>query len=509
MNQSSEEPTARPRATTARLLPAGAVLAGALLSLFGWSWDIQWHNDVGPDTFFTLPHLFLYTGSALCGLTALTVVLRTTAAQRSGRPVDAGVGGGSVRVFGGAFLAPVAYLVTGSAAAVFLLYGLWDQWWHGLYGFDAVLNSPPHVGLLLGNVTTIVGATMVFAAARHERWGRIGVVASLGMMVTFIPVVSDVFQQVPGVIDWITVCVAGLTALLLVMAMALFQRTGAALLVSVAVAALQVVLWLFTPWATHAYADSVGLPMRDFVAPVPIVPSWIPVSVVVAALILEGARALGRSRRWSARVVMPLWGGRGVRGSRRARSAAGCAAQQRPAPRALGHRPLPRARRSGVRRVRSPWRYGGLAPRADAAHARPPGGARSRNRDRRTRNSRRHTSHRHTRSHRMSRILSTLLVLAALLLTNAAPASAFEPVTIVHTERVEAGPYRITVGFSRWPIRAMQSLDFTFCRRRRAGGHVRHRGRIPARPFRSRALGPRPPPPQARRLGYGHQGAPR
>ncbi|MFE7439039.1 hypothetical protein ACFU7X_00990 [Streptomyces chartreusis] len=32
----------------------------------------------------------------------------------------------------------------------------------------------------------------------------------------------------------------------------------------------------------------------------------------------------------------------------------------------------------------------------------------------------------------------------------------------MHTEHVQAGPYRITVGFSEWPLRAMQSLDFTF-----------------------------------------------
>jgi hypothetical protein len=44
----------------------------------------------------------------------------------------------------------------------------------------------------------------------------------------------------------------------------------------------------------------------------------------------------------------------------------------------------------------------------------------------------------------------------------AAQALAYEPVNIVHTERVQAGPYGITVGFSTWPIKAMQSLDFTF-----------------------------------------------
>ncbi|MEK8173721.1 hypothetical protein NKH77_46760 [Streptomyces sp. M19] len=42
------------------------------------------------------------------------------------------------------------------------------------------------------------------------------------------------------------------------------------------------------------------------------------------------------------------------------------------------------------------------------------------------------------------------------------PAAAYAPVGIVHTERVQAGPYTITVGFSEWPLRAMRSLDFTF-----------------------------------------------
>ena len=62
----------------------------------------------------------------------------------------------------------------------------------------------------------------------------------------------------------------------------------------------------------------------------------------------------------------------------------------------------------------------------------------------------------------MKRVLITLLTAVVLLLRTAAPSWAYEPVTIVHTERVDAGPYNITVGFSRWPIRAMQSLDFTF-----------------------------------------------
>jgi hypothetical protein len=33
---------------------------------------------------------------------------------------------------------------------------------------------------------------------------------------------------------------------------------------------------------------------------------------------------------------------------------------------------------------------------------------------------------------------------------------------LVHTEVVQAGPYKITVGFSRWPVQAERSLDIVF-----------------------------------------------
>jgi hypothetical protein len=62
----------------------------------------------------------------------------------------------------------------------------------------------------------------------------------------------------------------------------------------------------------------------------------------------------------------------------------------------------------------------------------------------------------------MRRTLTALATVAGLLFATAVPANAYEPVGIVHTEHVQAGPYGMTVGFSTWPLRAMQSLDFTF-----------------------------------------------
>ena len=40
-------------------VPAFVMLAGTLISLSGLTWDIDWHTYVGPDSFFTLPHLFV------------------------------------------------------------------------------------------------------------------------------------------------------------------------------------------------------------------------------------------------------------------------------------------------------------------------------------------------------------------------------------------------------------------------------------------------------------------
>ncbi|WP_433186110.1 hypothetical protein [Actinoallomurus sp. CA-150999] len=64
--------------------------------------------------------------------------------------------------------------------------------------------------------------------------------------------------------------------------------------------------------------------------------------------------------------------------------------------------------------------------------------------------------------HRARALLLALCTMGAAILVSAPSAHAYAPVEIVHTEQVQAGPYHLTVGLSKWPLRAMQSLDFTF-----------------------------------------------
>ncbi|MDX3659956.1 hypothetical protein PV646_21870 [Streptomyces sp. ID05-26A] len=270
------------------LIPASVVLGGTLISLIGLTWDIQWHSDVGPDTFFTLPHLFLYAGSAISGLASLAVVLLTTANSKRDKEVDPVVGGRAVGVFGRTFAAPVGYLVSGIGAALFLVYGLWDQWWHGLYGFDAVIDSPPHIGLLLSISITMVGAVMIFAVARDQNWGTYGVAGAAATLLAFSMVTVLGLRALPGgPVNTVNAGSAFFSVMILFMGAYVLKRRGGALAVGVVVAALQALFWWFSPWATEVYADATGLPLRDYADGIPGLPNMIPMSLVLVAVTVE------------------------------------------------------------------------------------------------------------------------------------------------------------------------------------------------------------------------------
>ncbi|WP_067685771.1 hypothetical protein [Nocardia jejuensis] len=267
-------------------LPASILFAASLTFAVGSTWDIQWHADVGPDTFFTLPHLFIYASAAVAGFTSLAVILLTSAAGRAGRTVDRELGGPGIGVFGRAFTAPLGYLVSALGAASFLLYGLWDLWWHSLYGFDAVIDSPPHIGLFLSSTVISVGTVIVFAAARGQRWGDIGALVSLAHLLTSSTVTALAVQRLSsGSIRW-TVVVTAFMAVLLLASGAAFRRGGATITAAVA-SVIQGVFWWFAPWAAHAYADFVGLPVREHLRGIPTTPALIPFCLIPVGLVID------------------------------------------------------------------------------------------------------------------------------------------------------------------------------------------------------------------------------
>jgi hypothetical protein len=270
-------------------VPAWILLLGSTSTLVGLAWDLQWHSDVGPDTFYTLPHLFIYAGAAVSGLVSLAVVLAATGATRSGRAVDTAVGGRRVAVFG-VFQAPVGYLVSGVGSALFLLYGLWDEWWHGLYGFDAVIASPPHVGLLTSVMLAMLGSVMTCAAAAGQGWAGPALVASVAILLGFSMVVLVAIPDT-SVFDERTVTVSLLSMAVLACVASFTGGLRAVLATATALLAVQVVLALFSPWATRLYAASEGLPLRDYTNELP------RMSLLMPATLMLGVAGLALARR--------------------------------------------------------------------------------------------------------------------------------------------------------------------------------------------------------------------
>ncbi|WP_280382890.1 hypothetical protein [Nocardia wallacei] len=288
-------------------MPASILLLAALTWAVGATWDIQWHSDVGPDTFFTLPHLFIYASAAISGFTGLAVILATTSAGRRGRAVDPALGGPGIGVFGRTFTAPLGYLVTSLGAASFLLYGLWDLWWHSLYGFDAVIDSPPHIGLFLSSTVTSVGTVIVFAAAREQLWGRLGALACLGHLVTSSVITALAVRQLStGTVRW-TTAVTAFIVVMLVFTGAGFRRWGATIVAGTA-AAMQAVFWWFAPWAAQTYAEFVGLPMRENNEIIPSTPALIPMCLLPVGVVVD---LLLRRTGGTARLLPGLVGGLG------------------------------------------------------------------------------------------------------------------------------------------------------------------------------------------------------
>ncbi|GAA0599278.1 hypothetical protein HPO96_21775 [Kribbella sandramycini] len=280
---------------------AWLLLLGTSTAMFGLVWDVQWHSDVGPDTFFTLPHLLLYLGSAISGVTSLTVVLLSTRAARQPQYVD---GTRALTVFG-TFRAPLPFLICGSAGAVGLLFGLTDLWWHEVYGFDVTPTSPPHVGMSLMWFYDSFGLLMAFTMLRSTRAGRIGLLAAASAVVPGAIFLSYSTPTLPGVNSFVLAVVAVSTLLIALVAGAL-RRPGPVAAIAAVQAVWHAMLWFFAPVVTRWYADSLGLGLRDFADQIPSVPVTLPFALPVAALVFAGGLVL--ARRWSPRVAVPALG---------------------------------------------------------------------------------------------------------------------------------------------------------------------------------------------------------
>lgn len=124
----------------------------------GWNWDISWHRSVGRDTVWTPAHLAIYAALLIAfAYNALLVASATWGRDRAA--------GGTIKVLGlsgpaGAFVTLWGILL--QVAAIFF-----DNWWHGVYGLDVVVFSPPHAILGWGIVMFYLGQFLLAVRFRN------------------------------------------------------------------------------------------------------------------------------------------------------------------------------------------------------------------------------------------------------------------------------------------------------------------------------------------------------
>jgi hypothetical protein len=154
------------------------ILAANIIAAWGVQWDIQWHAQVGRDSFWIPPHVMTYAGVTLVVLASFGVLasdtLRYLLAGRAPASTE--------RIFGimgtpGFHLAAWGIALTVLAAPI-------DDLWHRLFGIDVTLWSPPHLlGLLGVAINTLACALVAREVYPAERRARlVGVVIALSTL---------------------------------------------------------------------------------------------------------------------------------------------------------------------------------------------------------------------------------------------------------------------------------------------------------------------------------------
>ena len=135
-------------------------IAAVSSSAIGGVWDISWHKSVGRDSFWTPAHMLIYLCGVLAGITCGYLILSTTLRKNSPlREV-------SISMWG--FRGPLGAFICAWGGVAMITSAPFDNWWHGAYGLDVKILSPPHILLALG-ITAIRFGTLVMVVAAMNR----------------------------------------------------------------------------------------------------------------------------------------------------------------------------------------------------------------------------------------------------------------------------------------------------------------------------------------------------
>ena len=132
-------------------------------AIFGVQWDIAWHRSIGRDTFWSPPHMMIYLGAVLAGLSCGYQILTMTFGRRQEALA-------TVRIWG--FRGPLGAFITAWGGIAMLASAPFDNWWHDTYGLDVKIMSPPHAVLALGLLGLQLGALIFLCGLMNRARGQ-------------------------------------------------------------------------------------------------------------------------------------------------------------------------------------------------------------------------------------------------------------------------------------------------------------------------------------------------
>ncbi|MBZ5508402.1 MAG: hypothetical protein LAO78_23325 [Acidobacteriia bacterium] len=140
----------------------GNVIASVCIAT-GLYWDISWHETIGRDSFWTPAHLLIQFGALLGAFGSAWVIMHTTFGG------DPEAQSNSVKVLG--FRGPLGAFIAAWGGGAMLTSAPFDDWWHGAYGLDVKIISPPHILLAVGIAGIMWGGAILAASSLNRATG--------------------------------------------------------------------------------------------------------------------------------------------------------------------------------------------------------------------------------------------------------------------------------------------------------------------------------------------------
>jgi hypothetical protein len=273
-------------------------MLGVTSAMVGVHWDIAWHRSIGRDTFWTPAHIAIYLCGILAGISCGYLILRTTYTGRESE--------NSVRIWG--FCGPLGAFIIAWGGIAMLASAPFDDWWHGAYGLDVKILSPPHVVLASGVTAIQAGTLILILGAMNRARDRfrellnwcflyVGGMLLVGLTVIVLEYTSRVHMHT-GLFYRVTAMVA--PVVLTGVAVASGKRWAATVVAGVYSVLIAGLLWVLPLFPAEPKLGPVYNPVTHFI------PSGFPLLFVAPALALDSLWS--RTRRWNRWVLAALSG---------------------------------------------------------------------------------------------------------------------------------------------------------------------------------------------------------